>query len=182
MMVLYINSFMWFIVKLCACASKFLTASRWNWFKRALFSKSSPSKAFPYPLSHRSNDILIWVNIVDERCKPHFLPTYRWNRVKRASFSYSSTFNPFRHQQNKNERPGCVFAGGSNSGSKWCILVIRGCLNPRRWSKYWILTRVVILTDDRCHTDDKFFDTEKLFKISLKIYKVVEKMVVDARW
>ena len=38
------------------------------------------------------------------------------------------------------------------------------------------------LDADRCHTDDKFFDTEKLFKISLKIYKVVEKMVVDARW
>ena len=23
---------------------------------------------------------------------------------------------------------------------------------------------------DRCHTDDKFFDTEKLFKISLKLF------------
>ena len=71
------------------------------------------------------------------------------------------------------------FGGESNSGSKWCILGIRRCLNPRRWSKCWILTRVVILTDDRCHTDDKFFDTENFFKISLK-YKVVEKMVVDA--
>ena len=116
---------MWFIVKLCACASKFLTASRWNWFKSALFSNSSPSKAFPYPLSHRSNDILIWVNIVDDRCKPHFWPTYRWNRVKRASFSYSSTFNPFRHP----------FSHRSNDHHIWVHFVDDPC-KPHFWPTY----------------------------------------------
>ena len=37
-----------------------------------------------------------------------------------------------------------------------------------------------MLTDDRCHTDDKFFDTEKLFKISLKYIRWSKKMVIDA--
>ena len=45
------------------------------------------------------------------------------------------------------------------------ILAITRASNPRRWAKYWLLTRVVMLT----LTDDNFFDTEKLFKISLKL-------------